>query len=123
MGAAPCYHGVPIHSGERKVSVIITGSVLVVDPDSEKEVLQALEAFPEVTFQVKSESGTELVVNLEVQDQSALDRVCGRLKESIPQIIDISHIYVNFEEEVEEMLSKEGKEASQDDPEPQGSVD
>jgi len=103
--------------------VIITGSVLVVDPDSEKEVLQALEAFPEVTFQVKSESGTELVVNLEVQDQSALDRVCGRLKESIPQIIDISHIYVNFEEEVEEMLSKEGKEASQDDPEPQGSVD
>ena len=87
--------------------MIITGSVILIEPDSDREVLQALEGFPEVTFQVKSEPGTELVVNFESRDHEALEGICGKLKEQIPQIIDITHIYVNFEEEVEKALSGE----------------
>ncbi len=87
--------------------VVITGSVILIEPDSDREVLQALEGFPEVTFQVKSESGTELVVNFEANDHEALEGICEKLKEQIHQIIDITHIYMNFEEEVEKALSGE----------------
>ena len=87
--------------------MVITGSVILIEPDSDREVLQALESSSEVTFQVKSESGTELVVNFEADDDEALEGICGKLKEQIPQIIDITHIYVNFEEEVEKALSGE----------------
>ena len=86
---------------------MITGSVILIEPGSDGEVLRALEGFPEVTFQVKSEPGTELVVNFEAEDHETLEGVCERLKERIPQIIDITHIYVNFEEEVERALSGE----------------
>ena len=85
--------------------MVITGSVILIEPDSDREVLQALEGFPEVTFQVKSESGTELVVNFEADDNEALESICEKLKARIPKIIDITHIYVNFEEEVEKALS------------------
>jgi len=87
--------------------VIITGSAILIEPGSDDEVLRALEGFPEVTFQVKSESGAELVVNFEADDHEALGGICERLKEQSPQIIDITHIYVNFEEEVEKALSGE----------------
>ena len=87
--------------------MVITGSVILIEPDSDQEVLQALEPFPEVTFQVKSEPGTELVVNCEAHDHEALEGLCERLRAQIPQIVDITHIYVNFEEEVEKALSSE----------------
>jgi len=87
--------------------MIITGSVILIEQDSDREVLQALEGFPEVTFQVKSGSGTELVVNFEADDNEALESICAKLKDRIPQIVDITHIYVNFEEEVEKALSGE----------------
>ena len=87
--------------------MIITGSAILIQPGSDKEVVLALEGFPEVTFQVKSESGTELVVNFEADDHEALEGICEKLKERIPQIIDITHIYVNFEEEVEKARSGE----------------
>jgi len=87
--------------------MIITGSVILIAPGSDEEVLRAIEGFPEVTFQVKSESGTELVVNFEADDNEALESICKKLKDRIPQIVDITHIYVNFEEEVEKALSGE----------------
>jgi nitrate reductase NapAB chaperone NapD len=86
--------------------MIITGSALFIEPDTHKQVIEKLREFPEVTFQAKSESGTELVVNLEAEDQGALERVCDALKERIPEIIDVTHIYVNFEEEVEKMTGR-----------------
>ena len=73
----------------------------MIEPGSDEEVLRALEGFRQVTFQVKNESGTELVVNFEADDLEALEGICERLKGEIPQIVDITHIYVNFEEEVE----------------------
>lgn len=85
--------------------MVITGSAILIEPGSDDEVLRALEGFPEVTFQVKSEAGTELVVNFEADDNEALEGICEKLKDRIPQIIDITHIYVNFEEEVEKALS------------------
>ena len=87
--------------------MVITGSVILIELGSDPEVLQALEGFPEVTFQVKSEAGTELVVNFEAQDHEALEGICEKLKGQISQIIDITHIYVNFEEMVEKALSGE----------------
>jgi len=96
----------PILGWEGKF-VVITGSAILIEPGSDDEVLRALEGFPEVTFQVKSDSGTELVVNFESDDHETLEGICSRLKERIPQIIDITHIYVNFEEEVEKAFSGE----------------
>jgi nitrate reductase NapAB chaperone NapD len=84
--------------------MVITGSALFVEPGTHERVIEKLRRFPEVTFQAKSESGAELVVNLEVDDQGALEALCNSLKEEIPEIIDVTHIYVNFEEEVEKML-------------------
>jgi nitrate reductase NapAB chaperone NapD len=85
--------------------MVITGSAIIIQPGSDAEVLERLKQFPEVTFHVKSESGTELVVNLEAKDHDALERLCSTLKESIPEIIEIAHVYMNFEEEIEKIKS------------------
>jgi nitrate reductase NapAB chaperone NapD len=86
--------------------MIITGSALFVVPGTQEKVLEKLREFPEVTFQAKSEAGSELVVTMEADDHGALEALCNFLKEQIPEIIDVTHIYVNFEEEVEKMISK-----------------
>ena len=80
--------------------MIITGSALLIEAGSTDTVLEGLKGFPEVTFHVQSEEGTELVVNLEAEDSAALERLCQALRERIPDIVDISHIYVNFDEEI-----------------------
>ena len=85
--------------------MVITGSALLIERGSDAVVLARLKQFPEVTFHVKSESGTELVVNFEAEDHDALERLCSRLKEAIPEIIEIAHVYMNFEEEVEKIKS------------------
>ncbi len=85
--------------------MVITGSALLIQPGADIVVLERLKQFPEVTFHVKSESGTELVVNLEAEDHDSLERLCSRLKEAIPEIIEIAHVYVNFEEEIEKIKS------------------
>ena len=85
--------------------MIITGSTLLIEAGSIDTVLERLRGFPEVTFHVQSEDGTELVVNLEAEDSAALERLCQTLKDRIPDIIDISHIYVNFEEEIAKIVS------------------
>jgi nitrate reductase NapAB chaperone NapD len=89
--------------------MVITGSALFVEPGTHEKVMEKLRDFPEVTFQAKSESGTELVVNIEADDQGALERLCNTLKAQIPEIIDVTHIYLNFEEEVEKMVSARGE--------------
>lgn len=87
--------------------MIITGSALFIEPGTHEQVIAKLRPFPEVTFQAKSETGTELVVNLEAEDQGALVRLCDALRDHIPEIIDVTHIYVNFEEEIEKMVAGE----------------
>lgn len=84
--------------------MVITGSALFIEPGSYETVLERLKEFPEVTYRVASDSLTELVVNLEAESQDALEDLCDRLKEEIPEIVDITHLYVNFEEEVEKIL-------------------
>jgi nitrate reductase NapAB chaperone NapD len=83
--------------------MVITGSGIFVEPGTDEEVQKRLEEFSEVTFQVKSEMGTELVVNLEAEDNQALELLCAKLKDEIPQIVEIAHMYVNFEEEIEKI--------------------
>lgn len=87
--------------------MIITGSALFVEPGTSDTVLEKLGSFPEVTFQVQSDSGTELVINLEAEDHSHLERLCVQLRERIPEIVEIAHLYVNFEEEIEKIESGE----------------
>ncbi len=84
--------------------MVITGSALFIQPGSYETVLERLKEFPQVTYQTASESRTELIINLEAEDQGALEDLCNRLKEEIPQIVDINHLYINFEEEVEKIL-------------------
>jgi len=80
--------------------MVITGSAIYVQPGSGSTVLERLKEFPEVTFHVMSESGAEMVVNLEAEDHRALEVLCARLKEQIEEIVDITHVYVNFEDEI-----------------------
>ncbi len=85
--------------------MVITGSGIFIEPNSDAEVIEKLKDFPGVTYQAASESGTELVVNLEAEDHHALEDLCAKLRQEIPQIVDIGHMYVNFEEEVEKIKS------------------
>ncbi len=87
--------------------MIITGSALFIAPDTSEAVLEKIGRFPGVTFQVMSESGKELVVNLEAEDHEALESLCRYLRAEIPEILEIAHIYVNFEDEVEKMAAAE----------------
>lgn len=85
--------------------MVITGSALFIEPGSYESVLKQLEEFPEVTYQVVSATGTELVVNLEVESQGELEDLCDRLKSRIAEILDITHMYINFEDEVDKIIS------------------
>jgi hypothetical protein len=86
--------------------MVITGSALFIEPGSDTRVIEQLQEHPQTTFHVKSESGTELVVNLEAEDHNELENLCDELKRQIPEIVEIAHLYVNFEEEVEKLLTK-----------------
>ena len=83
--------------------MVITGSAIFVEPGFDEQVLEDLNQYPHVTFHVKSDSGTELVVNLEAEDLHALEELCNRLKQEVPHVVDITHIYVNFEEEIQKI--------------------
>ena len=85
--------------------MVITGSILLIEQGTDEQVLQGLKDFPEVTYHVQSSKGTELVVNLEAEDQGALEELCSRLKAAIPNIVEVAHVYVNFEEEIEKIRS------------------
>jgi hypothetical protein len=85
--------------------MVITGSALFIEPGSYESVLKQLEEFPEVTYQVVSATGTELVVNLEAESQGELEDLCDRLKSRIRDILEITHMYINFEDEVDKIIS------------------
>lgn len=87
--------------------MIITGSALFIEPHSSEVVLDKIGRFPAVTFQAMSESGKEVIVNFEAEDHEALQSICRELKTEIPEIVEIAHIYVNFEEEVEKLAVSE----------------
>jgi nitrate reductase NapAB chaperone NapD len=94
--------------------MIITGTALLIETGSADDVPDRLKAFPEVTYQARSQAGTELIVNMEAENQEALEILCARLKEEIPQILDIAHIYMNIEDEVEKMTASDYKGAESD---------
>jgi hypothetical protein len=85
--------------------MIITGTALFVEPGSCRAVLEGLKVFPEATFYAASESGTELVITLEAKDHSDLERLCREMQEQIPTIVEVAHLSVNFEEEIEKIQS------------------
>ncbi|AFM26765.1 chaperone NapD [Desulfomonile tiedjei] len=85
--------------------MVITGSALFIEPGSYESVLKQLEEFPQVTVQAVSDLRTELVVNLEAESQGELEDLCDRLKSQIVEILDITHMYINFEDEVEKIVS------------------
>jgi len=81
--------------------MVITGSVILIRPGSSNAVLGQLKKYPSVTFHVQSEPGTELIVNFEAEGFEELENLCEEIKDSTPDIIDITHVYLNFEEEIE----------------------
>jgi len=97
--------------------MIITGSAFLIRPGSLPTVLDKLKTFSGVTFHANSESETELVMTLEAEDHHALDALCCNLTETIPEIVNITHIYVNFEEEVAKIQSGEADKQSFPKPE------
>ena len=83
--------------------MIITGSAIMVRSGTDKAVEKKLDAFSQVTFHGSSDSGTDLIVNFECSGQEELESLCRTIKDSIPEILDIGHIYINFEEEIDKM--------------------
>ena len=83
--------------------MVITGSAVLVEPGSAEKVVEHLKRYSEVTYYVTSDAGTELIVNLEADDFDELEGVCLRLKNEISEIVDVAHIYANFEEEIEKI--------------------
>ncbi len=85
--------------------MVITGSAIFISPNDSDRVKERLREFKPVTFQVASENGSELIVNFEAESQDELETFCKHLRSQIPEIIDIGHIYINFEEEIEALKS------------------
>ncbi|MBI5570117.1 MAG: hypothetical protein HY914_09240 [Desulfomonile tiedjei] len=85
--------------------MIVTGSALFIQAGMWETVLARLKEFPEVTYQARSDSGAELIVNFEADDHAALEALCDRVKHAIPEIIEIAHMYINFEEEIEKIAA------------------
>ncbi|MGC8659833.1 MAG: chaperone NapD [Desulfomonilaceae bacterium] len=83
--------------------MIITGSVIMVTPGTCESVKGKLLAFPQVTFQGQSDSGIDMIVNIETDNHNELEGLCQRIKGAIPEIVDIGHIYINFEDEIEKI--------------------
>jgi hypothetical protein len=80
--------------------MIITGSAIFIkSPDA--ELIRCIRKFPGVTFQAQSDAGDEIVVNFEAENHADLEILCADLKRQFPDIIDITHIYINFEEDAE----------------------
>jgi nitrate reductase NapAB chaperone NapD len=91
--------------------LIITGSALFIEPDSSKRVKSLASEFPEVTVYAESQSGSEIIITIEADGEMDLDRICNELRARIPEIVDIAHLYVNFEDEIEKFTgnSDQGK--------------
>lgn len=85
--------------------MVITGSVIYVRPQDSDLVVRKLADYQQITFHVGSDDGSELIVNFEVESQDKLEPFCTMLKIQIPEIIDIGHVYINFEDEVDSLLS------------------
>jgi len=83
--------------------LVITGSAIFVNPRDSAHVQKRLREFPEITFHVCSKCGSELIVNFEVENQSELEGFCLGLRTRVPEIIDIGHLCINFEEEVDSL--------------------
>ncbi len=84
--------------------MIITGSVIYVRPEDSAPVIRKLADYPQITFHVSSDDGSELIVNFEAPTQEELQPFCSMLKTQIPEIIDIGHVYINFEDEVDSLI-------------------
>ncbi len=84
--------------------MVITGSVIYVSPQNSDYVVSKLGDYPQITFHVGSDDGSELIVNFELSSQAEIEPFCNMLKAHIPEIIDIGHVYVNFEDEVDYLL-------------------
>ena len=85
--------------------MVITGSAIMVQSGTDEAVERKLLSFPQVTYHGKSESGMDLIVNIEADDHNELETLCREIKDAIPEIMDIGHIYINFEEELEKIQS------------------
>lgn len=85
--------------------MVITGSVIMVMPGSDVVVEEKLRSFPQVTCHAKSNSGMDIIVNVEADNHHELESLCQKIKDDIPEIIDIGHVYINFEEEIQKIES------------------
>ena len=85
--------------------MVITGSVIMVGPGSDIIVEEMLRGFPQVTFHGKSDSGMDLIINIEADNHYELESLCQEIKDTIPEVIDIAHVYINFEDEIEKIES------------------
>jgi nitrate reductase NapAB chaperone NapD len=86
--------------------MIITGSVIFIRPGTYENVVKRIAKYSEITLQAQSDIGTEIVVNFEADNLDDLERLCLRIRNELSEILDISHVYMNMEDEVEHLLKQ-----------------
>lgn len=92
--------------------MIITGSALFIKRESYDDVLEGLKLFPEVTFHAASDSHGALVITIEANDHYDLERLCRDMQEQIAGIVEVAHLSINFEEEIDKIRSGRFERAS-----------
>ncbi|MCX8083804.1 MAG: chaperone NapD [Calditerrivibrio sp.] len=82
--------------------MIISGSVVACIEGSLKEVSDFLLEYPQIKVYAASEEKNSIIIVIEEETDAALQALCKKLQEH-PKIIQISHHYFNFEDEIDKI--------------------
>lgn len=92
----------PVVSYTKGGNMILTGSLINFIKGSLHDVLDFLRSYPQIDIHTYDEEKSVIVVTIEEQSDTSLDDLCKQIQ-SHPSIIQISHHYFNFEEEVDKI--------------------
>ncbi|MEF3255575.1 MAG: chaperone NapD [Deferribacterales bacterium] len=86
--------------------MIFTGSLVTYITGRLDDAINYLKKFQQLEIHTVSEDKCGIVVTLEAENEDQLEDICQRIKNH-DAIIDISHHYFNFEEEVDKIRKGE----------------
>ncbi|ADR19777.1 chaperone NapD [Calditerrivibrio nitroreducens] len=82
--------------------MILVGSIVACLKDTTHSVADVLKDYPNIDIHAIDEKKSNIVITIEEESDSKLEELCKKLQEH-PCIIQISHHYFNFEEEVDKI--------------------
>ncbi|MGC8767705.1 chaperone NapD [Calditerrivibrio sp.] len=82
--------------------MILVGSVVTCLKDSTNSVAEVLKDYPNIDIHAIDEKKSNILITIEEESDFKLEELCKKLQEH-PFIVQISHHYFNFEEEVDKI--------------------